>query len=155
VSYQQEVMASNGVRSWGNITRSTDKRTLQRVRNGILVGSGIATLLIAFAGGIDLMSDGQAIRHVGLTWWQLVVVYSIGGITGGALFGFGEVLSRRSPVLAFLVGVVACFPFSATYFICSAARSDGTRGGVIMASIGAIVLGGPIGLVIGGWVQND
>lgn len=134
---------------------STNKPTLQRICNGILVGIGIATLLSAVAGGIDLMSDGQAIRHVGLTWWQLVVVYSIGGITGGAFFGFGEVLSRRSPVLAVLVGVVACFPFSATYFICSAAQSDGIHDELIMASIGAIVLGGPIGLVIGGWVQSD
>lgn len=83
------------------------------------------------------------------------MVYSIGGITGGAFFGFGEALSRRSPVLAFLVGVVACFPFSATYSICIAAQPYGTHERLIMASIGAIALGGPVGLVIGGWVQND
>lgn len=42
----------------GNVTMSTDKQTLQRIRDGILVGIGIATLLITFAGAIDLMSDG-------------------------------------------------------------------------------------------------
>jgi hypothetical protein len=130
------------------------KPVSQQAANGVMIGIGIAVLLIIFSGIVDLISHGYAVSRVGLAFWQLVVVYSVGGVACGAVMGLGGMQMRRSPIFAFLIGVIAFLPFCATYFYYTVERADWNHGGLIMTSIGALILGGPIGLIVGGWVQN-
>jgi MFS family permease len=126
-----------------------EKALFDRVRLGLIVGLAYAGAYSLVAVAVFHFKDPAdlAMLHASLT--QVVLAYIVGAVAGGAIVGALLPIARW-PAGAFALGTAGTFPFFVLVFLLLAADAPWFPDQVVMGLIGAMLLGGPMGLFIRG-----
>lgn len=131
------------------------RELLIRIRTGIVISLLLAGLFSAFTGLTAMLSHGAVLRNLGLSFVDVVIGYVVGGIAAGGVLSALYPLVRRSPVIAFVAGAVGFAPFYAAYAVLALSRNEWTSRGPMLVMLCAVLIGGPLGLIIGGWIRSE
>ena len=132
---------------------SYGRELLRRSVSGALWGLSVSVVLSMIATVVTIVSLGSVTARLGLSYWQVVSLYFIGGPLGGAIFGATWPLAKRYAVLAFIVGTVSVLPFTIGFAALELSPNEWPSGWIFVAGGSAVLLGGPLGLIISGRVK--
>jgi len=114
---------------------------------GIISGLAVATLFSAIVITRWVINHNDLAR-IGLTLPQAILGYYVGGVGGGAIMGGLSFLGKRSNVAAFLIGTLGMLPFGFMTIRFMNQGWEWTLSTVGATIIGAMVLGGCLGLIM-------
>lgn len=129
------------------------RRNVQEgIKWGVLMAGLLSiwvAILVLFSGGFVLRSRSGDGLHAG----RIVLLYLVGGVVTGALFGALRPLLRWR-IGAALLGVLATIPFSLGIQISRIGFASWTTNETLTLIIMALAFGGPGGIIIREFVRS-
>jgi hypothetical protein len=129
------------------------KRTLSGMKWGLIMATLLSLwvlLLIPFNGGPVFRSKTGVEIHA--AW--IILVYILGGLLTGALFGGLSRFLHHRPI-AFLLGMVAMMPIGTAVLLTENRFQTWTRLETIAVAIMAIAFGGPGGTIVAAFIDSE
>jgi hypothetical protein len=123
-----------------------ESERIAEIRAFIFTGATFATLFSAIAVVVTMVAPGTP-RKAGLSLWQIVGAYYVGGLSGGAILGL-LLPFARTRIGAPIVGFLTMLPLAFSLFVSMIKRSEWFPAGLVMSTIFALLFGAGIGAVI-------